>query len=174
RPVPDRLKWGQHESFLPVVQTNHIKLLNMLRKTLQIIKLVPLALFLILALASEWPAFSSERYRLETVVGQRKFDFVGWGIEAVGTKLEGMLGGGHLYMDPAERKETVLAYLELVSQVGQLSRQIEGVYADPAVADPAGASADLQAELAAKRSDLARQQPLFEAIIQEQVAAVLI
>ncbi len=146
----------------------------MLRKLLQIIKLVALALFLIVALAPEWPAFSSERYRLETVVGQRKFDFVGWGIEAVGTKLEGMLGGGHQYMAPAERKEIVLAYLELLGQVGQLSRQIEGVYADPAVADPAGASADLQAELAAKRAELARQQPLFEAIIQEQVAAVLI
>lgn len=146
----------------------------MLRKILQISKLALLAQLLILVLAPEWPAFSSERYRLDALVGQRKFDFVGWGIDAVGTKLEGILGGGHLYMDPAERKETVLSYLELVGQVAQLSRQIEGVYADPAVTDPTEATAEMQAELAAKRAEMVRRQPLFEAIIQEQVAAVLI
>ncbi len=55
----------------------------------------------------------------------------------------------------------------------ELDGQINALYVDPNVTDPAAASADLLDELTAVRQQITAVQPLAEAIVQDQVAAVL-
>jgi hypothetical protein len=134
-----------------------------------------LLLFLALALlAPEGPAFGDPAYRLGLLVTpERRFDYVAWTVEALGDKAQGVLDGraGDL---PAEAAETlVLNYLDQLARALALEAQIERVYADPAIRDPAAATAKAQAEVDALRADLAQRQPSVEAVVQNQVAALL-
>jgi hypothetical protein len=131
------------------------------------------SLFIILA-APEWPAFQEERHQIETIIGQRHFDFLVWELEALAAKAEAALSGGHNHLDDATRRTFVLAYLNDLEQVREAEAEISRLYADPELSDPQAAAAELQAIVDRQRSTLARHQPLVEAIVQQQVAQVLL
>ena len=127
-----------------------------------------------LVLAPEWPAFQDQRYRLNTLVGQRNFDFVIWGAQALTTKVEARLTGSDAYLPAATRQQIVLDYLKLIGESRRLNGEIEAIYADAASVDPRTASAARQADLAEVRAQMAQQQPLVESILQEQVSSILV
>ena len=133
---------------------------------------VYIALFLIL-LAPEWPAFGDEEHRLRALVGLRQFDFLVWESQAFAIKGEGVLSNGQAYLSEAERQTVVLDYLELIRESGRLEREINDIYVNSDVPDPDAASGELQEELAQNRDRLLSLQPLAEAIVQDQVAAIL-
>ncbi|RMG98412.1 MAG: hypothetical protein D6706_07205 [Chloroflexi bacterium] len=128
---------------------------------------------LLIVLSGSQPVLRDERYRLSVLVSSDVFDFVWWEVQALGVKLEALLTGGYLYLDEAQQREIVLQFLSLVGEVRELDAQMAAVFADPETADPDVATADLQAELAEKRAEMATLQPLAEAILQQQVATVL-
>lgn len=140
----------------------------------RILKIALLFALFVLVVAPEWPAFGDEGYRLRSITGPQQFDFLVWELQAIGTKVEAMLAAGHVYFDPASRKAFVLHYLELVQEIGQLERQIDRMFADPAISDPDAASLELQQELERKRRAMLRLQPTAEAILQDQVAQILL
>lgn len=123
--------------------------------------------------APEWPAFQEESHRLKAIVQLRDFDFLVWFLDAMAAKGSERAALGHTYLDQETRKEIVLTYLGHVRDARRLEGEINLIYADPDVDDPEAASAALRAELAQTRSQMERRQPLAEAIVQEQVSAVL-
>ncbi|MDT8306254.1 MAG: hypothetical protein RRC07_09975 [Anaerolineae bacterium] len=125
------------------------------------------------AAAPEWPRFEEERHRLNALVAVREFDFLSWLWGAVSSKGEAAAVAGQDYLEAGAQQGLVLDYLAHVAEARRLQREIERVYADPAVADPGAAAAPLQQTLAATRARMAELQPVAEAIVQEQVAAVL-
>jgi hypothetical protein len=54
------------------------QILNLARRIVQAGKLLLLALLLIGLIAPEWPAFGGKRYRLQTIVQQRQYDYLVW------------------------------------------------------------------------------------------------
>ncbi len=145
--------------------------LHGLRRLFQLSLMVGLLAFL---LVPEWPQFTSERYRLDQVVGQRHFDFWVWELDAIGVKLTALLAGGPRYLDEGQREAVVRDYLALVETANRLEASIRQIYTDPDVTDPAAATAELQAELATTRQALVRKGGLAEAIVQEQVSSILV
>ncbi|MGH2538539.1 MAG: hypothetical protein ACRDHL_14210 [Candidatus Promineifilaceae bacterium] len=137
------------------------------------LKLATLALAFTAAAAPEWPAFQAESHQLAAVVGQRHFDFLVWGLEALAAKGQAALLNSQAYLDAGQRKQVVLDYLALLGRSRQLESEVALAYADPAQPDAAGASQAAQAEAERLRAELRLRQPLAEAILQEQVAAVL-
>lgn len=133
-------------------------------------------LFLVggLLLAREWPAFGEPEQRLIALVGRDHFDFVLWEGRAWQAKAAAWLTGGQTFLAEAERKQLVLDYLALIAEIQGLEGQIAQMYTDPLVVEPEEATAVLQAEVDAKRAMMARIRPLAEAVVQEQVAAVLV
>lgn len=129
---------------------------------------------LVFLLVPEWPRFTSERYQIDQVVGQRTFDFWVWELNAVQAKMESLLAAGPRYLTETQREELVYTYLDLIREANSLEAAIQRTYADPTVTDPATATAEVQAELAATRRLLAQKQGLAEAIIQEQVGDILV
>lgn len=127
----------------------------------------------LLLLGREGPAFGTEEDQINAIVNQQQFDYVAWEGAAFGAKMQAMLANGHTFLTEAERQQFVLEYLELLRQAQQLDADITRLYVDPAITDPAAASAELQLTLAQKRDHLAELQPMVEAILQDQVAAVL-
>lgn len=94
----------------------------MWRKIGTAIKFILVILLFVVITAPEWPAFGNERYRLDTLIGLRLFDFVGWELDALQTKAQAMLAGGQSYMDEAARKQYVLDYLALLAEARSLER----------------------------------------------------
>jgi hypothetical protein len=147
----------------------------MKRKRLSIaLRIVILLLILIAVIGPEWPAFQDERHQINSILGQRHFDFLVWELGAISTKAEAALAGGQSYIDEDARKQTVLDYLALLSEVRQLESVIASIYADPAIADPDSETAAQQQEVDEKRSVLDQNKSTVEAILQEQISAVLV
>ncbi len=125
-------------------------------------------------IAPEGPAFGDELSRLNAIVGLRKFDFLVWELGAFGAKAEAILSGGHNYLRAAEQKEMVLDYLSLLNEAGGLEQQMQRLYSDPEISDPDTSSQELQLALQETRESVLRLQPIAEAIVQDQVASILV
>jgi hypothetical protein len=144
------------------------------RRALLGLRWLLLTLLVVVLLAPEWPAFGDPRYRLRTIVGpEERFDFIRWTLDTLGVKAEGILTDTHAYLPSEAEKTFVLDYLDRIHAVQRLEGEIERLYADPAIADPAAAAAGKQAEVDAIRRELAMRQPLAEGIVQRQVATLL-
>lgn len=144
-----------------------------LRRWLRRFLVLTFGVLLILLLAPEWPAFANDSYRLQTIIGQRYFDFVLWEAQAFAAKGQAILTGDQRYIDEATRKQIVLDYLDDIARAQQLESQITAIYADPEVPDPNEATLALQEQLGSVEARIAQRQVLAEAIVQEQVGAVL-
>ena len=138
---------------------------------------IPLALLLLLALAllaPEWPAFGDPDYRFQALVRlDQRFDYVAWTVEALADKAQAVLADSERYLEPGAAQELVRHYLGQLGRAHALEGEIAWVYADPAVADPAAATAAAQSEVDVIRAALDEQQPLVEGIVQKQVATLL-
>lgn len=102
------------------------------------------------------------------------FDYVSWEIGAIAAKAEQTLFGYHPFITEADRSAFVRAYMHDLSQAQALDGQISTLYVDPDVSDPEAASAELRAERDALRDSLRARQSTAEAILEGQVAAVLV
>ena len=145
-----------------------------LRRSWQALRLLLFFLLLVLVAVPEWPAFQDEAYRLRTHVGQREFDFLIWELDALQVKGQAALVGGHRYLDEASRHALVAEFVDLTGRARALNAQIQRSYAGAAGVDPGAAAAALQTELDAVRVEIGVLQPVAEAILEEQVAAVLV
>jgi hypothetical protein len=102
------------------------------------------------------------------------FDFAAWETGALGEKAANGLFGPQRYMSETDRIHYVRDYLQIVNDIARLEDQVKAVYADPAIADPAAASADLRARRDALRAEQTASQTIAEAIIQAQIAQMLV
>lgn len=137
-------------------------------------RLIAFLALAVVIVSPEWPAFGDNRFQLDTIVGQeQRFDFVAWTARALGLKGQAFLADTQRYMSPEAESDFVLDYLERMYGALVLEAEVERIYADPAVADPEAATAAHVAEIRRTRDDLAWRQPLAEAIVQQQVAALL-
>jgi hypothetical protein len=112
--------------------------------------------------------------RIGLLVGDRQFDYLGWETEAIFAKAAQSLWGAHPFMAEADRVAFARAYFSDIARAQALDAEIERAYADPSDADPAQTTAASRADRDALRADLRERQGLAEAIIEGQVAAVLV
>jgi hypothetical protein len=124
-------------------------------------------------LAQEAPPPGDVQANVRRIVGDRQFNFVAWTLDALGLKVAQDALAEQDFLTEAERKQIVLDYLEIVEEIGRRRGEIRAIFSDPAQADPARAAAEAQAELERLLARQAEWQPVAEAILQEQVAAVL-
>ncbi len=101
------------------------------------------------------------------------FNYVGWELDALAHKAFQWVFGVGSYLDEATRSAYVRAYMADLGALFRLEEQITQLYTDPAVQDPAAASAALRTERDALRADLHARQGLVEGILEGQIASVL-
>ncbi len=102
------------------------------------------------------------------------FDYVAWEVNALASKLFASLFGVQAYLPEATRSDLVRAYFADLAQVLALEARIADAYSDPAVTDPDAATAALRAERDRRRVGLAGRQGTIEAILEEQISAILV
>lgn len=132
------------------------------------------ALFIVFLLPRSMILTSDQWYRIAYLTSAYQFDYIGWEINALRAKFNQTLYGQHPFIDEAQQVALVRAYMADVQQVRRLEAQINQIYADPAVNDAALVSADLRAERDALRQSLRERQMTIEAILEGQVAMVLV
>ncbi len=110
--------------------------------------------------------------RVTPYIRNIEFDFVGWTLNALGVKAEEASLSEQAYLAPADRARQVRRYFDLISQLESAQNDIAARYADPEVIDKLAATAALRAQADSLRAQANQIQPLAEAILQEQTAAV--
>ncbi|HVO43120.1 MAG TPA: hypothetical protein VMT34_10870 [Aggregatilineales bacterium] len=112
----------------------------------------------------------------DRVVGRARdvlFNYVGWESDALTGKIVQHQAGVAPYLSEADRSRYVHDYLKQVGRLQSIEGQIAGIYGNPAITNPAAASADLRAQRDQIKAQTDSQQPLAESIIESQVASVL-
>jgi hypothetical protein len=102
-----------------------------------------------------------------------EFDYVSWTLNALGIKLGQASIDTPFYFNEIARHQIVVDYLHLMDNILSDENQLNLIYTDPQVSDPAGASANLRAELDSLYSNQNQLAPLAESILQEQISATL-
>ena len=104
---------------------------------------------------------------------QLEFEFVGWTLDALWSKIEQFSVSATARMSEESRKEFVVEYFDLLRESQQLQRQVESIVGDPDEAAQKGVLADLQEQLKSTQRTLIERQPLVESILQQQATFVL-
>lgn len=135
--------------------------------------MIRLALLLVLLTYSTPPVHDPEAV-IGRIAGSALFDFITWEAGALLTKAGETLYGVHPFMNDAERSAFVRAYMDDLARAQAWDAEIVARYSDPSLDDPLAASAQLRAKRDTLRADLAARQSLVEAILEGQVASVLV
>lgn len=111
--------------------------------------------------------------RLDQVTSHQTFDFVSWELQALSQKIAYGLLSPHRFIDDTAQSQFVMAYLADIRESDRLMGEIDKIYTDPDVEDPAVSSATQQAIFAELRERLEQHAPVAEAILESQVSEVL-
>ncbi|NOX61736.1 MAG: hypothetical protein GXP42_07305 [Chloroflexi bacterium] len=136
-----------------------------------------LLLFLCVATGAEvaqrFKRSSPTQTAAERLVEAYRFDLLRYEISAIaekGVDLTRRLGSR---LTPAEQQRLVTEYNRRANELSQLEREITRIYADPNIADPAAASAELRRKQTNMRALQRDVQSLVEAILEKQVTDAL-
>ncbi|HOA24274.1 MAG: hypothetical protein WBH90_12695 [Aggregatilineales bacterium] len=115
------------------------------------------------------PAFQSLGYARDYL-----FDFVSWEAQALFDKLTNAIIAPQRFMPPEEQTRFVRDYLALVAEIQRLEQHVFEIYSDPMVEDPEEASYYIRVQRDEMRTEQQRRQAIAEAIVEAQVAEVLV
>ena len=119
-------------------------------------------------LISTKPSEATRRYTRSV-----EFDYVSWTLEALSVKLDQAALGTPFYFTETTRHQIVVDYLKMMDDILSKENQLNLIYTDPQVNDPATASIGLQVELNRLYTRQRLLAPLAEAVLQEQISAML-
>jgi len=119
-------------------------------------------------LVSTKPSEAARRYTRAV-----EFDYVSWTLEALSVKLDQAVLDTPFYFTETARHQIVVDYLHLMDNILSSENQLNLLYTDPQVHDPAVASIALQADLNRLYARQRQLAPLAEAVLQEQISATL-
>jgi len=149
-------------------------LLDLLRYCYRILKLTPLLLIILFLMPRSTILYSNPYQAIALQVSEHYFDYIGWELDALAAKTYQTLFGMHAFMDEAQRSQFVRDYMVDLVQAQRLEAEVNAIYVDPAIDNPDAASAEQRAARDTLRETLSQRQNTAEAIIEGQVAAVLV
>lgn len=117
------------------------------------------------------PGDAIERVRAFT--RSQEFDYAGWMVDALAMKDAQAALNAPGYLPESRQTQVVRYYLALVERIRQLEAAVQLTYSDPDVENPEAQSAGLREELDLLRAFEKQLSPVVEAILQQQVSAVL-
>jgi len=150
---------------------------HLYRFPIAILKHTKLTLFLFLLFAlipGSTININNQRYAIAFHISEHSFDYVGWELNAIGDKIGQTLFGMHPYLSPENGSQYVRDYMADLVRAKQLEADMTQIYIDRAIDAPDTISNDLQAERDALRDSLASRQLTAEAILEGQVATILV
>ena len=102
-----------------------------------------------------------------------EFNYVSWTIDALTRKLAEFSTSSSNYLRDEMQKQVVLEYLDLVAEIRRVDGQVNEIFANPDIEDPAAASQPLRTRLDALSYHRSLLAPVAESVLEGQVAAIL-
>jgi hypothetical protein len=112
--------------------------------------------------------------QIRTYTRMTEYDYVGWTLDALWLKQEQQVLGAAHYLSEADQHHLVIRQIDLLETIRQLESEINQIYADPSVPDPAQVTAERRQRLEELKTRRDQQAPLVESIIQQQVGQILV
>lgn len=137
------------------------------KRLILLILLLVVAMFL-LGSSAVLPSDQTEQVRAYT--RDIEFDYIAWTLDAIGVKLKQLALGSISYLPEGSRRQLLLDYLDLITQIQRGESELYGVYADPNTVDPQAATTDLRSHLQNLYDRRAQLAPLVEGTLQDQVS----
>ena len=137
-----------------------------------------MTILLVLVVGSLLLAFSNypqgdELQRIRSFSRPLEFDYVGWTVNALGTKLSQIALGAADNLAPEVQSQLVLDYLDLIRQIDEANHRLNEIYADPEIVNPQIASRLLRQQLEELEAQRGLLGPVAEAIIQDQISEIV-
>ncbi len=129
--------------------------------------------FLFLSLSFSDVHVTGLRDRVHILATDHAFDFNTWTANAAWVKLTQSAIAAPRYFQPREQHRLVREYLQLVNDVHKTQNDINLLYSNPSIQDPAAASAALREKLDSLTHRLNALAPFAEASLEMQVTNVL-
>jgi hypothetical protein len=141
--------------------------------------LVALALIVFFALVAllisqEYPVPGDPGTKTLHAIGNDVFDFIAWMGDGWIEKAGQIAVPVQDYLTDEQRSQFVLTFTQKMSEWSTLEWQVRKVYADSSIKDPGAVTQDLRVKRDAQRSEIEQLRPTAEAIIQQQIASVLV
>ena len=108
--------------------------------------------------------------RIRAFSRAQEFDYVGWTLNALGTKLGQAALDATETLTPEAQRQIVLDYLDLVARIDQVEGHLNNIYADPEVENPEMASRLVREQLSELGAQRERLGPTAESILQTQIS----
>jgi hypothetical protein len=121
----------------------------------------------------ETPRIANVREGLDRTLSGFQFDLASWIMSSALFKSGYELAAPQHRLTDAAQVMFVRAYLRDLERVRGLDARIDAMFTDPGVQDPQSASRELREARETQRANLAPRQRVAEAILQEQIEAVL-
>jgi hypothetical protein len=127
-----------------------------------------------IVIGQEYPTPGDLSAQIARAVGDQSFDFVKWETDAIAEKINQVAVPIQNYLSDQQQQQFVLDYMDHTRQWLTLESKISDVYATTPVTQSAVATADLRSQRDELRRQIEQQRPTAEAILQQQIASVLI
>lgn len=102
-----------------------------------------------------------------------EFDYVSWTLDAFGVKLDQAALDTPYYFNENARHQIVVDYLHMMDIILSDENQLNLMYTDPQVHDPAAVSVNLRTQLDRLYAHQRQLAPLAEEVLQEQISTTL-
>lgn len=111
--------------------------------------------------------------QVHILAADHSFDFFSWTLNAAWIKLSQSSMDAPHYMNQKEQHQIVADYLQTVRNIDQTNHEIDLIYGNPKIADPATASELLRHHLIELDKQIEQISPIAEASLEMQVTSVL-
>ncbi|HTP07839.1 MAG TPA: hypothetical protein VMP08_06295, partial [Anaerolineae bacterium] len=129
---------------------------------------------IILFVPQEYPVPGASNTIISRLAGNEIFDFAEWMGVAWLEKADQISVPVQDFLTDQQRSQLVVTFTQLMNDWGELEWQVRQVYADAAVKDPEAQTQELRAKRDALRQEIELRRPTAEAIIQQQIASILV
>jgi len=139
-----------------------------------ILSLILVLAAIILFVPQEYPVPGASGTIISRLAGKDLFDFVEWMGDSWLEKAGQITAPAQDYLSDAQRSQFVLDFTQLMNDWRSLEWQVRQVYADASVKDPEAKTQEMRTRRDAIRAEIELRRPTAEAIIQQQIASVLV
>jgi hypothetical protein len=122
----------------------------------------------------EYPVPGDSGTLISRLAGKELFDFAEWMGDAWLEKASQISVPAQDYLSDAQRSQFVLDFTQLVNDWSSLEWQVRQIYADASIKEPEAQTKELRTKRDAVRAEIERRRPTAEAIVQQQIASVLV
>lgn len=147
---------------------------RLLKRILVIVVLGVFFAVMALLISQEYPVPGDPGTKISRAMGKDVFDFIAWMGEGWIEKAGQIAAPAEDFLTDEQRSQLVLTFAQKMNDWSDLEWQVRRVYADASIEDPETKTQDLRARRDNLRAEIERLRPTAEAIIQQQIASVLV